>query len=86
MFIDNFELAMNQIKMNVESAYSLTNVILSENKNTFIPSLDYVNNNWTSKVFLRIFISNKWNDLTEKSIYQMEILEFNQDPPSYKII
>ena len=51
MFIDNFELVMNQIKMNVESAYSLTNIILSENENTFIPSLDYVNNNLTSEAF-----------------------------------
>ena len=47
-FYNEFQCAMNQTYMNIESLYSITNALVSESKKYIIPSrLDVENNNET---------------------------------------
>lgn len=48
---DEFELAMIQTKMKVESAYLITKVSISENEDIVSPPLDYGYNKWRSEFF-----------------------------------
>ena len=73
--------------MNIESAYSITNALVSESKKYVIPLRLDVENNSEKGYFLRSAISKVKNTkLTIKKAYYKTKVEINWDPSSCKEI
>ena len=74
---------MNHINMNIKSAYSITNTLVSESKKYITPSRLGVENNDETDFLKRNVISMvKMKKLNFKKECRITKLEVNCDPPS----